>query len=297
MFGLRNLFDRPVTADRVPSRPRARRASRPAMESLEQRRVLSTAWATSGSYRVEAWTEAATSSDTDVYARVLKDNQVVVSRIAVARTGRDETEPVVSINSNGVFSVAYTERINSSDTDIMARVFRTTRNSVGFGVLSSNAIRVNNSTKAEFDPSISISPDGLTVAVGYTQRFASNDLDVMTTRLNVQLIQPGLTLWEGNPAMTVNRTFRVGDSTRNETDSSVIVTNNGNFVVSYSFASSTGDLDVRARAVRSNQLQSVQTVAATLAGESSSHIDSVSGNTITVTWLVNGSRRSRTMTV
>src|SRR5262249_58768072 len=98
--------------------------------------------------------------------------------------------------------------------------------------------------RGELDASVSISPDGLTVAVAYTQRYSSTDLDVMATRLNVQLVQPGLTLWEGSPTMRVDRTFRVGSQTnKDEFDPSVIVTNNGNFVVAYSFAATTRDID------------------------------------------------------
>ncbi len=267
---------------------RNRRQTRPGIESLEQRQVLSGASATMGDYGINAWEVASVNNQRDIMAQVFMNNRAITQPFKVASSLWDESQPAVSVTSNGVIAVAYTQHVGSSNYDIMTQTFTVVPGFAGFIVRPSNTLWLGGS-RAEYDPSISLSPDGRTAVVAYTEQYSTSDTDIMATRVRVNPTS--------SPSIQVDRTIRVTSDTRSEFDSSVLVTNNGDFTVAYSYARTTSNTDIRARAVRGNKLQSVKIVASTSASEYSPFLSSISGTNATIFWTSGSQRFWRTQRV
>src|SRR3954469_12075221 len=97
---------RKVSGDRA-ARVRRSRPRLMEFDSLEQRKVMSTASAVAGLYRVDVATEQFSPTDSDIYATLRYNGSVVRSHIPVASSVSNELDPAVSINSSGRFVVAY----------------------------------------------------------------------------------------------------------------------------------------------------------------------------------------------
>jgi len=99
------------------------------------------------------------------------------------------------------------------------------------------------------------------------------------------------------PQFEVDRSFTIASSTQNEFDPNVRVANGGNFAVSYTYQYSTADLDVKVGVVRNNAL-STYTIANSTLNETNSIVESFNGtSSLTVSWLVSGTRQRRTLLI
>jgi len=248
-------------------------------DTREQRKMLSTASATAGAYRVDVWTEQFSPSDTDIYARLSRNGSIVDGRIPVARSSRNELDPSVSITSTGRFAVAYEQALSATDSDVMARVFN------GNGAALTGTLTVANSAKNEWDPHVSINGAGRFV-VAYDLQFSTSDIDVMARQFS-----------PANSAGSSYSTqsFTVANTSHNEFDPHVLVAGNGNFAVSYTHRFSSTDLDVKAAVFR-NGIGSTFTIANSTANETDSIVESFNGsNSLTVSYAKGGIRRTRSL--
>lgn len=212
-------------ADR-PARTRKSRSRLMEFDSLEQRKVLSTAAASAGLYRVEVWTEQYSPTDSDIYARVSYNGSVVNNRVPVALSTHNEWNPSVSINSSGQFAVAYEYQYSSSDIDIYARTFN------GAGTPLSGTVYVATTTHNEYDPDVDINYWGQFV-VGYEYQYSSSDMDIYARSFNIY----------GTPQ---SGTLHVASSGHNEWNPAVAINSSGRFVVANEYQYSSSDIDLQA---------------------------------------------------
>ncbi len=252
-------------------------------ETLESRKLLSTATARAGAYEVTVSTRNIGSRDVDVYASLRRNGVLVKNNIPVATSSRVEEDPVVSINANGRFAVAWKDELSSSDSDIKLRVY----NSAGNPLIS--ALTVNNSTRRESDPSVSINAAGR-IVVAYTQRVTSSNLDVLAKQY---LPSNSAGSSYSNTSFTV-----ASDSARNEYDPNVKVAANGNWAVAYTRRFSSSDTDVFAFVRRTNGTTTRKVVVETSSIEDNAVVETYTGSSsLKVSYLRLGSRVSKTISV
>lgn len=274
-FGSRKPSSHPA------SRVRRSRFRLMEFDSLEQRKVLSTASSSSGLYRVDVWTEQYTPTDSDIYARVSYNGLVVNGRVAVAIRTENEVAPSVSINSSGRFVVAYVRDATSTDSDVIARVFG------GGGAALTGALKVADSSKNELDPSVDINGSGQFV-VAYTLQYSTSDLDVMAR----QYTPPS-----SSGASYATKSFTLASEVQDQFDPHVEVATNGNFAVSYTSRNSSADLDVKTTVFR-NGIRSRYTIASSTANETDSITTSFDGSgSMSVSYLMGGVRRTRSLAI
>lgn len=115
---LRNWFD--CLRQRPKHRGR-RRFSPVGCEGLEARKLLSTV-ARSGAYKVEVWL-APSGFNGDVFAQVSHNGQIVRHTVQVSTSDDRETQPTVSVNSNGRFVVAWHVDRGGFRTVVYVRAF------------------------------------------------------------------------------------------------------------------------------------------------------------------------------
>jgi hypothetical protein len=179
--------------------------------------------------------------NSDVRVRRFDAGGSLLQEIAVAASAtRDESRPSVDVNRIGQFAVAYTYHYSATDRDVYAARY------TSLGVLAGSTI-IANSTLEEDDASVAI--DG------------SGDFVVAYTLSQEQYPPPGslfnipTTVSSEVRAQRVNSSgvkqggpISVGGSQSNfESAASVDVTRDGRFVIAFTYAYSTSDLDVRAQ--------------------------------------------------
>ena len=261
---------------------RARRSFSLGHESLEDRKVLSTASAFSGPYLVTVETRNF-GNDVDVYATLYKNNAVVKSNIPVATTGRRELAPSVSINSNGRFVVAYEDVFSSTDSDVKVRMY----NAAGSPLTS--AIAALSTSKREYEPSVDLNAFGR-VIVAFTQQYSSTDRDVLATQFY--------------PTSTAGTSYSLtqitisNSSTAKEFSPSIYVAPNGDAAVAYTTQVGTADSDIKVAIRRSTGSVTKYNVANTFSFEDSPKVESFGGaHSVTVTYRLGSSRLRRTVSV
>src|SRR5215217_8112702 len=127
---------------RRPDVRRPRTPSRPGLESLEGRQLLSlsseflvntttrnaqfdsdNASSSNGS-SVVVWTDTFSSTDHDIRAQVYdRFDHKIGPEIVVAGSSLDDTTPAVAMNSRGDFVVTWTQRQSNGDTNVLAQRF------------------------------------------------------------------------------------------------------------------------------------------------------------------------------
>jgi hypothetical protein len=270
--------------DRNSPSPKVRRTFVPSVQDkLEDRKLLSTASVSFGSYNVYVWTKTLSSGDVDILARLRKNGSVVRDNIVVANSTRVEQNPAVSVNSSGRFAVVWEDVLSSSDTDIKLRVF----NSSGSALTS--AMTVDPSTKKQQDADVDLNSFGR-IVVAYTHVFSSSDLDVKAKQY-IPTSSTGKTY--SSTAYTV-----AAESSRNEFDPYVIVASNGNWAVSYTRRFNANDLDAKAYVRKTSGSSSTYNVANSTSNEDSTSIVSYEGgSSLRVSYRKNGQRFTKSLTV
>ncbi len=281
----KTLFGRTLGGHARPARrqPRALTPTLDGTETLEARKLLSTATARAGAYEVTVFTKTISSSDVDVYASLRRNGVLVKNNIPVATSSRVEEDPVVSINANGRFAVAWKDELSSSDSDIKLRVY----NSAGNPLV--NALTVNASPRRETDPTVGINDAGR-IVVAYSHQATSSNLDVLARQY-----LPSTSTGSSYSSTGFNV---ANDSGRNEFDPNVKVAANGNWAVAYTRRFDSRDKDVFAFVRRTDGTTTRKAVIETTSDEDNALVESYTGtSSLKVSYLRLGSRVSKTITV
>ena len=271
----------PLTLSRSSNRlPLTRSRSKFVPESiatLEDRKLLTTVSASAGAYYVEVYTQSFSNGDIDLRANLYRNGNSVNLGIPVATTNRREINPAVTINDSGTFSVAYEDVLSSTDHDIKMRVY----SSLGSNLYNNT---VDTSSKIETSPSISMNSFGR-IVVSYTQNFSSTDLDVKASE------------YYPSGASYFKTPFTVANSNHNEFDSSVRVSPEGNWAVSYTYRYSSTDLDAKVFVHKTSGSSTTYTVANSSSSEDATRVTSFSGSQLVVQYRKNGLYYSKTLSV
>jgi hypothetical protein len=122
--------------------------------------------------RVAVWTHQYSTTDLDIYAqRYNRLGTKIGAPIVVASASVNEFAADVAVDAQGWFYVAYTKQASSTNKDIYVARYNSSGVYQGFTTVAA-------STKNEYDPSISVSPQTGSFVVSYTLDFSSTDQDV-----------------------------------------------------------------------------------------------------------------------
>ena len=271
------------TASQRASRPRPKRSRPIAFDSLEERKVLSTASAFSGAFSVSVSERFFSNGDVDLYATLKRNGSVVRDNIPVATTSRHEVSPSVNINSNGRFVVAYEDVFSSSDSDVRIRVYDDRGNAL------TSAMSAEITNKREFQPDVDINSSGR-IVVAYTQQFSSNDLDVRATQFYPSS--------SAGTSYTKTTYVVAGQSGRNEFEPEIYLASNGDAAIAYTRRVSSTDLDVNVFVRRTTGTTRSVVVANSSSNEDQPDVVTFGGgSSVTVSYRKGGSRFSRTVSV
>lgn len=281
---------------------RKTRAVTLSLESLEERKVLST-FASSGPYAVSVFTNRYSPTDTDIYATLTYNGQTRAT-VPIETSSLDETNPSVSINSNGTFVVAYEQRYSSIDRNIRVRQFSFQSGSQ-FGVRLADQL-VSGDAADESQPSTAINQFGQ-YAVSYTRQYSATDTDLYVY-VNNRLVGGGapssVAMLTYNPL--ASGTYAVATSTSAEYNSQVALTDSGAVAVSYTRRFSATDTDVYATVIKATSpygssnptySRNQYAIATSSGNENTSAIDSFDGRILTVSYTLNGNRYRRIGTI
>lgn len=284
--------DRDRDRNRNRQAPR-RRGSRPALEALEGKQLLSigpemiapvntktanaqigTDNATSvGGESVVVWTDTWSATDTDIRAqRYNAFGGKLGPEIIVAFSSLREYDPAVAMNDRGQFVVTYTQQVGA-DTNIMAQRFDSNGNILGA------PIQVGAGTFKEHDADVAMDGQGNFV-VSYTRDTNNNNPDVFAKRYDAN----------GNLLQVIN----VAVSAPVQDFSSVAMTPDGRFDVAFEQAFSTTDHDIYVnRYTASGALANAYTVAFTTARDQRPSIAMDTAGDSVVAWDSNSAIRAR----
>jgi hypothetical protein len=249
-------------------RRRPRTASRPALEALEGRQLMSlgtefsvnsqrvgdqfssvSAGALTGGSTVVAWTTTFSPTDHDIHAQIYRSNGTPLgTEITLADTFHDERDPALAVGRDGTFVLAYTETEANGDTNVLARRFSST------GVQIGAVVPVGVGTFKEHNASVAIDLAGDFV-VAYTRDTNNNNPDIFAKRYNSNGQLLGV--------------LNVATSAKAETHASVAISPAGDKIdVAYQLAFGPTDDDVLlARFSGSGQLLGTSPVATSTARE------------------------------
>src|SRR3954454_7988309 len=221
-----------VAAKPVGSRARRPRRSRPGLEALEGRQLMSlgseflvntkvdgTQFQTDNAssangMSVAVWVDSFSGTDHDIHAQLYgATGQRVGSEIVVTASALDDREPAVAMDAQGNFVVAWTTKTTSTNADVLARRFSNT------GVALGNAFPVASDPQGEHDPDVAMDAKG-NFAVSWTFDSSPTDQDIYVSRFgsNGALLQKDL------PIATTNLV---------EDSSSIAMSPDGRFDVAY----------------------------------------------------------------
>ena len=242
-----------TTAEKAvrPGTRRSRR-SRPALETLEGRQLLSlgpemispvntttrnnqfdadNASSVNGS-SVVVWTDSFSNADHDIRAQLFNAAGAKVGpEIAVSLSTLDENSPAVAMDSHGNFVVSWTQIQPSGDTNVVAQRFSSA------GSRQGALIQVGAGTFKEHDSDVAMSAGG-SFTVAYVRDTNNNNPDVFAKQYDAF----------GKLLNVVN----VAITSRAETSPSIAMTPDGRFDVAWEDAFSTNDHDIRMNTYAAN---------------------------------------------
>jgi hypothetical protein len=222
------MFWRIPRSDRV--RPRTK--SRPRLETLEGRQLMSlaaefpapinttlrntqfaSANASSVNGSVTVWTDSLNFTSHDIRAQRLNAlGQKVGPEIVVNAGGIDDDQPAVAMDARGDFVVAWRQALGNGDTNVLAQRY----NAVGAPI--GGVVGVGVGTFREHNPSVAMDGRGDFI-VSYTRDTNNNNPDIFAKRYDVN----------NNLFQVVN----VALSPLAENNSSVAMTPDGRFDIAY----------------------------------------------------------------
>jgi hypothetical protein len=271
------------------NRTRGARRSRPALESLEGRQLLSlggemvqavntttrndqfqsdTASSVNGS-SVVVWTDTFSLADHDIRAQLFNAaGNPVGPEIAVSLSTLDEISPAVAMDAHGNFVVSWTQILPGGDTNVVAQRF------ASGGSRQGPVIQVGAGTFREHDSDVAMSAGG-SFTVAYVRDTTNNNPDVFAKQYDAF----------GNLLNVVN----VATSSRAETSPSIAMTPDGRFDVAWEDAFSNSDHDIRMNTYSANGILTntfAIAVAATYEFSPSVAVDD-NGNSV-VAWSILG---------
>jgi hypothetical protein len=174
---------------------------------------------------VVTWTQAQPNGDTNVVARRFDPaGNPLGALIQVGAGTFKENNPNVAMNDAGSFTVAYVRDTTNNNPDVFAKQYD------AFGNLF-NVINVATTSRAEFAPSIAMTPEGR-FDVAWEDAFSTNDHDI---RMNSYSATGGLT-----------NTFALAVGSTYEFAPSISMDISGNSVTAWSvFGNGGGDIKAR----------------------------------------------------
>jgi hypothetical protein len=153
-----------------------------------------------------------TTGDTDIRAQVYDGfGNKVGGEILVTASSRPENEPAVAMDAQGNFVVTWSERVNSTNSNIKAQRY------FANGARNGTTIQVATSTLDEYDPSVAMDQSGNFV-ISYTAANSTNS-DILARR------------YASNGALL--GAFPVANSSATESRSSVARSPDGRFSIAY----------------------------------------------------------------
>jgi hypothetical protein len=174
----------------------------------------------------------------------------------------------------------------SASADITARAYDSRGRAI------SDVLTVANSPRPELDPAVSVNARG-DFAVSYTYQYSSTDADVYVTEFTLNSIG-----FSSPPRYSYGaQGYAVAVSGRDEFDSSILLAENGNFAVSYTYQYSSNDSDIHAVTFSNGTRSRPAAVAQSYANESNSRVAWYDGSaSLTVAWsgVAPGQRTVRT---
>jgi hypothetical protein len=234
------------------NRTRGSRRSRPALESLEGRQLLSlgaemvlavntttrndqfrpdTASSATGS-SVVVWTDTFSITDHDIRAQLFNTaGNKVGPEIAVSLSTLDEIQPKVAMDSHGNFVVSWTQLLPGGDTNVVAQRFGSG------GSRQGPVIPVGAGTFREHDSDVAMSAGG-SFTVAYVRETNNNNPDVFAKQYDAF----------GNLLNVVS----VAVTSKAETSPSIAMTPDGRFDVAWEDAFSASDHDIRMNTYSAN---------------------------------------------
>ncbi len=266
-------------------RRRRRNRSRPGLETLEGRQLMSLG----GEFTVNtsipsAQFDAANASSANGSSVVVWTNTLVKghdiraqlfnaagnkvgSEIFVSGSGADVATPSVAMDSHGDFVVAWTQTQPNGDTNVIARKFGPSGNPIG------GIVPVGVGTFAETDPHVAMDAAGDFV-VAYTRNTNNNNPDIFAKLYNVN-------------EQLVN-VVSVATESAAETKSSVAMTPDGRFYVAYEIAFSSTDHDIRVNEYSAQgALLEARTITATAIDETNPSVSVDNYGNAVVAWQQN----------
>jgi hypothetical protein len=185
-----------------------------------------------------AYTYDYSSTDQDIYVWTQRASGAT-NTFVLANSTHNEHAPSLAVNAYGVGVVAYEYDYSSSDHDIYAQRVYTGGYYGSYGYAYGSVIYVNTSTAYQYDPSAAINTSG-TFVVSYTELQNSGGPQVFARQFSSSNSFQGQ-VSVGSPS-----------DTRGEYSSSVAIDNYGRFIVAYTHAYSSTDLDVLAEVFNSD---------------------------------------------
>lgn len=142
-------------------------------------------------------------------------------------TAQRQYDSAISAAPDGRYVSVWTHQYSSTDTDIYAQRFNASGAKVG------SEIRVATTSRKEFAPDVAMDSNGNFV-VTWVDQVSSNNQDIKAQRFSSTGTKQGSAI-------------AVAASAKNESNPSIAVDANGNFVVAWQLAFSSSDSDIRAR--------------------------------------------------
>jgi hypothetical protein len=236
---------------------RRSRRSRPALESLEGRQLLSlggemispvnttlgstfeakTASSFSGN-SVVVWVEGDIKLGDNIRAQRFDAGGHKIGPELLISSGPSDFEPSVAINDNGLFVVSWTEGLSNGDTNVVARLFNFTTGAPLF-----NVVPVGAGTFKEHSSVVAMNDNDHTgqFTVAYVRDTNNNNPDVFAKQYN----------FFGNLLDVVN----VATTSRAETSPSIAMLPDGRFDVAWVDAFSNSEHDIQMNTYTPNGVQ------------------------------------------
>ena len=237
-----SLFRNARKSASTSARPARSRKSRPVLETLEGRQLLSlggeslvnttirnaqfdsdNASAANGT-SVVVWTDSFSSTDRDIRAQRYNSlGGKLGSEIVVSASTADEGSPSVAMNDRGDFVVTWTQAAPGGDTNVVARRYNSS------GTPQGSVVQVGVGTFREHHADVAMDSQGR-FTVAYVRDTNNNNPDVFAKRYDAN----------GGLLSVIN----VGTTSKAETRPSIAMTPDGRFDVAYQLQFSGTDDDI-----------------------------------------------------